>query len=106
MNRFYIEIVCQSGGATAEHLEARFTDIADALYDLTEVVDADLGANFEDRTLEFMMFVDSDDEVGALTTALAATRTALHAAGHPTPGWEKDFETIQQTVRKEHPQYA
>lgn len=106
MNRYYVEIVCRANSITRAQLEAMFEPIANAVYELTGVIDADLAANFGDLTLEFMMSVDAGDEVRALGASLAATRTALHAAGHSTPGWERIFETIQQTVRKEQPAHA
>lgn len=100
MNRYYIEIVLQAGSEVSERdLRTMFDPIADAVYELTDVIDADLGANLAERTLEFMMSVDADNEIDALAKAVAATRTAIEAtADH--------FEAIQQTVRKEQLQLA
>lgn len=101
MNRYYLEITCLARDVTREQLEEQFEPLADAVYDLSDVIDADLGADLDARTLDFTMAVDAEDEAAALAAGVAAVRCALHAARWSTPGWEKHFEAIQHLVRRE-----
>lgn len=101
MARYYLEITCLARDLTRDELEVRFEPLADAVYDLSDVIDADLGVDLDRRTFDFTMAVDADDEPSALAAGLAAVRCAVHAAELSTPGWEKHLETIQQLVRRE-----
>jgi hypothetical protein len=101
MTRYYLEITCRAHGISRDQAEEIFEPLADAVYDLADVVDADLGADLAKRLFDFTMAVDADDEVSALRQGLVAVRCAIHASGGSTPGWENHFETIQQVVRLE-----
>lgn len=101
MNRYYLELTVHLPGLDADQAEAAFEPLADAVYELVDVADADLGARLAESEFDFTMFVDAEDEVAALTAGLAAVRTAIHAVGGATPSWEGHFETIQQLVRRE-----
>lgn len=65
-----------------------FDAIADAFFDCTGVEDHDVSAHAVEGTLTFSMSVTAEDVAKAFTTAVAAVRTAVHCAGHSTPGWE------------------
>lgn len=101
MIRYYLEITCQLQNGSRDEMEELFEPLADALYDLTNVIDADLGANLDRGQFDFTMAVDADDEVAALQAGIAAVRSAVHATGGGTPGWEQHFETIRQVVSRE-----
>jgi hypothetical protein len=101
MNRYYLEITVQVTGLATDEVEALFDPLADAVYDLADVVDADLGARLGDSEFDFTMAVDAEDPPSALSAALAAVRCALHTVGGSTPGWEKHFAEIQHLVRAE-----
>lgn len=101
MTRYYLEITCQMQDASRSKMESLFQPLADAVYDLTGVIDADLGADTERGLFDFTMAVDAADEIAALQAGLAAVRCALHAAGEATPGWEQHYETIKQVVARE-----
>jgi hypothetical protein len=101
MTRYYLEITCQVHGASRDTMEDLFEPLAEAVYDLTGVIDPDLGADMARSRFDFTMAVDADSEVDALRAGLAAVRSALHAIGESTPGWENHFEAIQQVVRRE-----
>jgi hypothetical protein len=103
MTRFYLEITIRVSGLPADDVERLFDPLAEAVYDLTGVIDADLGARIGDSEFDFTMAVDADDEPSALTAGLSAVRCALHAAGGATPGWEDHFAAIQSLVRKQEP---
>ena len=72
--------------------DARFDALADALYELDAadpaVSDADLTARLADGRVTAAMVVDAEDPADAATKALCAVRTAIHAIGDATPGWE------------------
>lgn len=101
MTRYYLEITCQTRGVDRDEMEQVFDQLADAVHDLVDVIDADLGANLAAGRFDFTMSVDADDEPSALSAGLAAVRCAIHDAGGSTPGWENHFEAIQQVVRRE-----
>jgi hypothetical protein len=62
--------------------------LAEALYDLHDVIDPDLGATLTTGRLDVSMLVEADTLEAALTKAATATRAAVHAVGVATPGWE------------------
>jgi len=101
MTRYYLEITVKVSGLPTARVEALFDPLADAVYDLAEVVDADLGARIADNEFDFTMAIDAEDEPSALTAGLSAVRCALHAVGGATPGWEDHFAAIQSLVRAE-----
>lgn len=87
--KFYTEMELRASGAIDD---ARFDALADALYELDEadpaVSDADLTARLADGSVTASLVVEADDPAAAATKALCAVRTAIHAIGDGTPGWE------------------
>jgi hypothetical protein len=87
--KFYTEMELRAEGAIDD---ARFDALADALYELDgsdpAVSDADLTAQLEDGRVTASLVVEADDPAAAATKALCAVRTAIHAIGDATPGWE------------------
>lgn len=73
---------------TRETLERFVEQVADQLYDLDTLGDQSLGATLADGMMEFSMFVEAEDPAAALTAAVAAVRTAIHAADGSTQGWD------------------
>lgn len=100
MTRFYTEITVRVIDLERSQLERVLEPLADAVYDLTGVIDADLGVDLRKSLLSFTMAVDASDEPTALATCLAAVRSAIHVVGGLTPGWEQHFEAIAQEVRR------
>jgi hypothetical protein len=88
--KFYVEVELNGQGPISEK---RFTMLADALYDLDGsdpgISDADLGAALTEGRVTATMTVDAADPVAAATKALCAVRSAIHAIGGFTPGWEE-----------------
>jgi hypothetical protein len=78
--------------AAAPITETRFAALADALCDLEDsdpgVEDADLGASLTSGHATVSLTVDAADAAEAGAKALCVVRTAIHAAGDTTPGWE------------------
>lgn len=101
MNRYYLEITVKATGLTPTQVDDLFDPLADAVYELTDVIDADLGARLNHAEFDVTMAIDADNELTALSQGIAAVRCAIHAAGGATPGWEEHFETIRQEIRRE-----
>lgn len=82
------EVACI--GPTA--CEKRLDPLMEALLDLEEVdeaiMDPDLAADLSTGRVDVQMTVEADDPAEAMVKALAALRTAIHAIGDATPGWE------------------
>lgn len=101
MTKYLVRLECITEHDEADGLAAEFDAVADALFDLEDVHDQDLTADLASRTLIFSIGVVADDEFAALERALGAVRTALHAAGRGTPGWEQHFRMLRQEVEEE-----
>lgn len=92
MTSYYVEITFELGVPESEQaradFEAHLDDVADALSDLQDV-DGDVGADLESGRVDLCMTLEASERIEALTRAVASARTAIHAAGGATPGWEK-----------------
>jgi hypothetical protein len=77
-----------------EQMEALFDALADQVADLAGM-DGDVSADLATRTVTIHLSIGGRDDEAAFALGLAAARTAVHAAGLPTPGWEKI--TLQPT---------
>ncbi|MGI9001308.1 MAG: hypothetical protein ACR2GH_06535 [Pseudonocardia sp.] len=87
---FYVELHCQ--GEPTEDLDV----IMIALDVEPGEADADVGADLEAGTVEFCVSVLADNPGEALHRAQAFVRSALHAAGTSTPGWERITELVDR----------
>ncbi|AKJ72129.1 hypothetical protein GMA1_32 [Gordonia phage GMA1] len=74
-------------------LEPVFDLLADAAADLSEddhgYIDADVSGTLGERLLELTLSMEDSDEDRVVARGMAAGRTIIHAAGGPTPGWDK-----------------
>jgi len=72
--------------------DARLDDLMNALLDLEEndaaIEDPDLAATLSRGTVDVQMVVEAGDPADAMVKALCFLRTAIHAIGDATPGWE------------------
>jgi hypothetical protein len=72
--------------------EKRLSKLMDALLDVETcdkaISDPDLAASLNTGDVDVQMTVEADDVAEAATKALCAIRTAIHAIGDATPGWE------------------
>jgi hypothetical protein len=59
-----------------------------------DAVDPDIGADLGAGTAEISVTVEGDEPVEVFGGALALVRTAVHAAGIGTPGWEIDWRRV------------
>lgn len=68
-----------------EHLEAVLIE----LDSLDGITDADMAIDYDEPRVMFSMYVQAEDDSSAIAQVGTAMRTAIHAAGGGTPGWEK-----------------
>ncbi|HEY1702050.1 MAG TPA: hypothetical protein VGG75_20275 [Trebonia sp.] len=70
----------------------RLEPLMDALLDLEDadssIMDPDLAANVSTGHADVQMTVEAEDPAAAIVKALATLRSAIHAVGDATPGWE------------------
>ncbi|RCW40725.1 hypothetical protein DFQ14_11051 [Halopolyspora algeriensis] len=85
---FYVEVTCRASGSHAEELEEHLEQVMDALQDEPGVADADIGADLDEMLVDFCLHVRADSAADAVAQAHTVVRSALHAAGAATPGWE------------------
>ena len=75
-------------------LPGRVEALADALHDLEDfdpaVEDPDLAARLTDGYVDVQMVIEAGDPAEAMTKALCVLRSAIHAIGDATPGWETE----------------
>ena len=94
---FYVEI---SAGTTLTGPDDEFEDFVDqlmtALLDEPGVIDADVGADLATGRLDFCLHLEAETSVAALRQAQVISRSAAHAAGAATPGWETVMRAIEQ----------
>lgn len=73
-------------------LDERSGRLMEALLDQESVdsaiEDPDLAADQMRSCVDVQMIVEADDPAEAMTRALTVLRTAIHAIGDSTPGWE------------------
>jgi hypothetical protein len=72
--------------------EPRLEPLMDALLDLEEtdacIEDPDIAADVSSGCVDVQMLVEADDPASAMVRAFATLRSAIHAIGDATPGWE------------------
>jgi hypothetical protein len=87
--KFYAELELHASGPLDD---ARLSALADELFELDAsdpvVEDMDVTAAIGDEHVTVAMCVDAEDPAQAATKALCVVRTAIHAIGGGTPGWE------------------
>lgn len=80
-----------------------FTDeLMDQLLELEDrphIADPSVGASLAAGTFEVDLTIEAADSVAAHTCFMTTLRTALHAMGMGTPGWEDLIEEIQFHIR-------
>jgi hypothetical protein len=86
-----LEVSATPPGADLFDAADRFTQELHALGDQNGRQDCTVGVELRDRSsgmIEVDLDVEGQDVESAFPVAMAWLRTALHAAGVPTPGWE------------------
>lgn len=90
---FYVEMTFGDGGPVTDITLANLDDVAEAFADLDDV-DADVGADVDAGRVQLCMTLKADNPPEALLKALAAARSAAHAAGGSTCTWDGWLEKM------------
>ena len=98
INRYKVGVSLTFAGECA----GRFDELSDRLYEELLViedndggiVDPDMAVGLRDLTASVEMLVDAAEPVSANLCAVTAIRTALHAIGVGTPGWDLAIASI------------
>ena len=102
MPSYDVEIVCE---AVSPLTDAEFESAADSvaleLFSLEEGKGARFAATPRGRRLTFGFMVEATNKRDGLRQGSATARTALHAAGGATPGWQTDFEEVESKATRE-----
>lgn len=89
MKYLTIQEIQHIGPGTCESL---LESLMDALLDLEDadgtIMDPDLAADVSTGRVDVQMTVEAEDPAVAIVKALATLRSAIHAIGGATPGWE------------------
>jgi len=88
VTNFYIEFTAHAVGQTPEQFDVTLDDIAERLLECHGAIDADLAGDSAKQDITFCLTVDASSLDDAAAKVFAIARTALHASGGSTPGWE------------------
>lgn len=91
MIEMQIRITCTvvpHDGETNEDLERSFDATADAFYELSGIWDQSIDFDLSEKTMAFDLSLEAASQVDGVTRAYSCVRSAIHAAGGHTPGWE------------------
>jgi hypothetical protein len=80
--------ITYSGDLTDEMLDALTNALLEVENSDGAITDPDLAASLTTGHVDVQMVVEAADPAVAATKALCALRTAIHAIGGATPGWE------------------
>ena len=99
--KIHMELSAQGLNMSPAKFDECFDMIADALYDCAGIENADLSGDSSTQIATFSMDIEAKDEIEAFGIGLTAVRTALHVSGGSTPGWEKHFSLLRQSMETE-----
>ncbi len=80
-----------------QHIEA----VLGELDSLANITDADMSVDYSEPRVAFAMYITAKDDIDAISQVTTAMRTAIHAAGGGTPGWEEKISEVIQSRRYE-----
>jgi hypothetical protein len=99
MDRYYIEVRYISPDTDHDDLDQHGDEMMTALQVEPNLVDPDVGVDFERHTVDVCAVVAADGPPAALRLALVAVRSAVHQVGGSTPGWESAAEHAVSSIR-------
>lgn len=95
--RYGVEIELRYSGSSDDS-PSEVEVIVDHLIDLEEctpgLLDSTVGLDMGAQTIEVQITIEADTGGAALDQAVACLRSAIHAAGGSTPGWEDGVEEM------------
>ncbi|KJE24863.1 hypothetical protein FF36_00870 [Frankia torreyi] len=80
--------------------ETRTDQLMDALLTLEDLIDPDIGGNLTEGRMDITMTIEADTIPDAAYKSLCAVRTAIHAVGGATPGWERLIQKMTAEARQ------
>lgn len=89
MTTWYVEFSATPPGVDRDAFEEHVEAVLVELSALDGISDADAMVDYSQPKVTFSMVVTSDAPSQAVERAVMSMRTAIHAAGGGTPGWEK-----------------
>ena len=98
MTTYSLRLECEATDADDQTIRSDVDAVADAFFDDEDVFDQDLAVDIASKTLTFSLNVDASSEVHALEAGIGAVRSALHASGGGTPGWEDHYRMLRQEI--------
>ena len=100
MTTWYIEFTAPLPTAVSrEVVEEHIEDVLLELDSLDGITDADILIDYGKHAVMFSMYVEAADHAEALPKVATSLRTAIHAAGGGTPGWEKLIAKMLDSAR-------
>jgi hypothetical protein len=82
------EVMCKGPAPCGERLDPLMETLLDLEEADPDIEDPDLAADLSTGHVDVQMVVEADDPAAAMVKALATLRSAIHAIGDATPGWE------------------
>ena len=101
MTKYYVEIECEAVGYKKAEFSRQVGKIANALFSLEDGAGASFSSSVRRMRITFGVAVVARNRDDASDRGSAIVRTSIHAAGGATPGWEKKFEQIRESVKTE-----
>ena len=98
MSRTHVRVCCivePEHTPTATELADHFEAISDAFYDIEQIQDQSVEADWSRMRMFFDMSIEGSDRLDVVAEAYNYARSAIHASGGYTPGWE-DAVTIER----------
>lgn len=92
MSEIWLSISCTvepEPHETRADLERHFEAVADEFHDDRGLSDQSISYNAPSGRMVFELILDAEDPLDAAQKGYAHVRSAIHAAGGATPGWEQ-----------------
>lgn len=87
-------------GAALDDLDAYTDRLADALHELPDVIDPDLGANLKTSRIDITMTMDAETVDEGLQKALTGVRAAIQSAAVTAPGRAQQIRLVAARARE------
>lgn len=97
--RYYVEVTYVSLSTDAVDLDAHGDAMMEALQAEPNLIDPDVGVNFDHNTVDVCAAVAAEDPPAALRLVLLAVRSALRHVGGATPGWDRAVKQAVSSIR-------
>ena len=89
------QVIAYIGDLTDERLDKLMSALLDVEAGDNAISDPDIAASLANGYVDVQMIAQAADPAEAATKALCAVRTAIHAIGGATPGWETSKGTMR-----------